>query len=257
MSFRVCPLRLRSKSDGLERGHVQTKAAHGHLIVKAEAGAEEGTIEGYGSVFGAVDSYGEVVQPGAFKKSIRAWAKSKKPIPMLWQHQSDMPIGVWPEFSEDETGLFLRGKLNLETQRGREAWSDVKQGSVSGLSIGYFEVKADPWDFQREEPRKLYELDLREVSPVTFPALREAQIDAVKARLSKGERVTEREFEALIREKLGLSRAEAKLIVASGYKAFLARDAQGPITDEAIAKALSEAGDVSLKSLPAFELPNL
>ena len=247
---------FRRKDDPAAEHRIQTKAAHGFLTIKADGGAEEGTIEGYGSVFGAVDSYGEVVLPGAFKKSIKAWRKLKKSIPMLWQHQSDMPIGVWPEFEEDDKGLFMRGKLNLETQRGREAWSDIKQGSVSGLSIGYYEIVAESWDRPANEPRKLLELDLRETSPVTFPANREAQIDAVKARLLRGERVTEREFEALIREKLGLSRAEAKIVVASGYKAFLARDAQGPIEDEAIKSVSDALSDLKagFADLPSFKL---
>lgn len=255
MCFPSSPrLTLRRKDDGALEVPLQHKAAHGFLIIKAEQQGEEGLIEGYGSVWDAVDSYGERVLKGAFKKSLKAWKASKKLIPMLWQHRSDLPIGVWDEGLEDEKGLFLRGRVNLATQRGKEAWSDMKMGSVTGLSIGYYEIVASSWDRPGNEPRDLIELDLREVSPVTFPALREAGIDAVKQRLQKGERATEREFEALIREKLGLSRAEAKLIVASGYKAFLARDAQGTIADEELNEGLKSLGEDFAMKMPAFDL---
>lgn len=199
------------------------KAAHGVLELKADE-ATPGRISGYGSKFGLVDSYGETVVAGAFAKSLKAWKRSKRPVPMLWQHSSNQPIGVWDEFEEDDVGLKLSGMLNLETQRGKEAYSDVRMQSVGGLSIGYYEIKADPWDWDSTDPRKLIELDLREVSVVTFPALREANIDAVKARLLRGERPTIREFESFLREKLNVSRSDAEDIASAGYKAWLQRD---------------------------------
>lgn len=216
------------------------KASHGELCIKADG--EPGVLEGYGSVWGKVDSYGEVVVEGAFTKSLKRWRSSKRPIPMLWQHQSDMPVGVWDTFEEDAKGLKLTGRVNLETQRGQEAWSDVKMQAVTGLSIGYYELKADPYNYGDTEPRKLIELDLREVSPVTFPALKEAQIDAVKARLARGERLTIREFEGLLREKLRLSRADAEEIAALGYKAWFQRDVgPGANVDAGGLRALSES----------------
>lgn len=231
------------------------KAAHGDLSVKAsqDPDAPEGTIEGYGSKFGLVDSYGESVVAGAFKKSLREWKKRKRPIPMLWQHDSRMPIGAWHDFEEDEVGLKLVGLLNLETQRGREAWSDVKAETVGGLSIGYYEIKADPFSWEpTEEPRKLYELDLRETSVVTFPALREAQIDAVKARIARGEALTEREFEKFLREKLNLSRSDAETVNRIGYRAWRQREVgQADPGDDAMEEIRS------IRSLPPLNLPAL
>lgn len=229
-------------------GDVLVKASHGELMVKADG--QPGEIAGYGSLWEKVDSYGEVVMPGAFTKSLKAWNKSRRPIPMLWQHRSDQPIGVWDTFEEDDKGLKLSGRLNLETQRGNEAWSDVKMQAVTGLSIGYYEVKADPYDFSNAAPRKLIELDLREVSPVTFPALKEAQIDAVKARLARGERLTVREFEGWLREKLRLSRSDSEEIAALGYKAWLQRDVGPGAEDPDGLKALSD-------TLAGFSLPSL
>jgi HK97 family phage prohead protease len=234
--------------DPTAAGDVLVKASHEVLLIKADG--EPGEIQGYGSVWGKVDSYGEVVVEGAFMKSLKAWTKSKRPIPMLWQHNPGQPIGVWDTFEEDKKGLKLAGRLNLETQRGKEAWSDVRMLAVTGLSIGYYEVKADPYDFESEEPRKLIELDLREVSPVTFPALREAQIDAVKARLARGERLTVREFEGWLREKLRLSRSDSEEIATLGYKTWLQRDVGPAATDSEGLRALSA-------SLVGFDLPTL
>ena len=122
--------------------------------------------------------------------------------------------------------------------------------SVTGLSIGYYEVKADPYDFNSLEPRNLLELDLREVSPVTFPALKEAQIDAVKARLARGERLTVREFEGWLREKLRLSRSDSEEIATLGYKDWLQRDV-GPVAEDPDGlKALSDT--LAGLRLPSF-----
>lgn len=228
------------------------KASHGEIEIKAVDGAPEGTISGYGSKFGLVDSYGETVVKGAFKKSLREWKTRKRPIPMLWQHRSDQPIGGWHSFEEDDTGLKLVGLLNLETQRGREAWSDVKAQNVGGLSIGYYEREADPWDWGSTEPRKLIELDLRETSVVTFPALREAQIDAVKARIARGEALTEREFEGFLREKLNVSRSDAESINRIGYRAWRQREVGQADPQDELVEAIRSAAD-----LPPLVLPPL
>lgn len=203
------------------------KASTGFLEIKSEEGDPEGTIRGYGSVFGAVDSYGEMTVAGCFKKSLARWRKEKRPIKMLWNHSSLEPIGGWYEFEEDEKGLALVGRLNLEVARARETYSLIKAREIDGLSIGYFEVKVDPFDWDSDEPRKLYELDLREVSPVTFPALREAQLDPVKAKRMRGELLSIREFESALREKFGWARGFAEDVATLGYKSVLLRE-QGP-----------------------------
>jgi HK97 family phage prohead protease len=219
------------------------KASTGFLEVKAEEGAPDGTITGYGSIFDAVDSYGEATVKGCFKKSLAAWRKSKRPIKMLWNHSSLEPIGGWYDFEEDDVGLKLSGKLNLDVRRAQETWALIKAREIDGLSIGYFEVKADPydWDGMAEGPRKLYELDLREVSPVTFPALKEAQLDPVKAKRLRGELLTVREFQTALREKMGWSRSFAEDVATLGYKAVLLRE-QGPdaIPDRAVLEQVRE-----------------
>lgn len=229
------------------------KASTGFLEVKADAGDPEGTIRGYGSIFGAVDSYGEMTVPGCFKKSLATWRKSKRPIKMLWNHSSLEPIGGWYEFEEDEKGLALVGRLNLEVARARETYSLIKAREIDGLSIGYFEVKVDPYDYDLDEPRKLYELDLREVSPVTFPALKEAQLDPIKAKRMRGELLSIREYETALREKFGWSRGFAEDVATLGYKSVLLRE-QGPdaVPDQAVVDEIK-----SLRSTPKLILPTL
>ncbi len=229
------------------------KASTGFLEVKADGSDPEGTIRGYGSIFGAVDSYGEMTMPGCFKKSLAQWRKAKRPIKMLWNHSSLDPIGGWYEFEEDDKGLALVGRLNLEVARARETYSLIKAREIDGLSIGYFEVKVDPYDYDSDEPRKLYELDLREVSPVTFPALKEAQLDPIKAKRMRGELLSIREYETALREKFGWSRAFAEDVATLGYKSVLLRE-QGPdaVPDQAVAEEIK-----SLRAASRLILPTL
>lgn len=223
---------------------LQHRASHGLIEVKAagdDEDAEPGLITGYGSKFGLVDSYNEIVVKGAFKESLRVIKREKRVIPILWQHDSTMPIGGWEEIEEDDIGLKMSGRLDLDTPAGQAAWSAVKKGYVSGLSIGYFEVKADPWSWDNKDPRNLYKLDLRETSVVTFPALKEAQIDFVKATLARGERLSEKQFEKFIAERLNVSDNDAASIVESGYAAWLRQQSKSVAVDQI--------------SIPDFKLP--
>jgi HK97 family phage prohead protease len=134
----------------------------------------EGQFSGYGSVFGVEDSYMDIVMPGAFAESLKA----RKPA-MLWQHNPDQPIGVWTEAREDKTGLYLEGQLAMKTQAGAEAYELMKMGALDGLSIG-FSTKVAEYD-DKTSIRRLLQVKLWEVSPVTFPANEEARIENVKA----------------------------------------------------------------------------
>lgn len=140
----------------------------------------DGTFKGYASVFGELDSYRDIVLPGAFKKSLhRDYAEKKRSVPMLWQHNSSNPIGIYTKIDEDEVGLYVEGECNMDVQQGRECHSLMKQGALSGLSIGYNTVTSE-WD-EKALTRKLMELDLWEISPVTFPAGDSARVSSVKS----------------------------------------------------------------------------
>jgi HK97 family phage prohead protease len=191
---------------------VLTKISGVALDVKAVG--DDGTIEGYGSVFGNVDSYGEVVEPGAFTASLVDAKRKGRTIKMLWQHNPDQPIGVWEDLAEDAKGLYVKGHLLKDvSSTAAEAYGLVKGGAVDGLSIGYRELDAEP-DDSRPNIRRLLKLDLREVSIVTFAANERARIDSVKHLLTAGELPTVREFEETLRE-LGFSRKQAAALASS------------------------------------------
>lgn len=130
-------------------------------------------IEGYASIFGLIDQGGDAVAKGAFAASLaRLKAKGDK-VRMLWQHDPTKPIGVWDEITEDAQGLRVRGRLLPEVAQAREAAALIEAGAIDGLSIGYRTVRAER-DAQGQ--RKLIEVDLWEVSLVTFPMLPEAKV---------------------------------------------------------------------------------
>ena len=140
----------------------------------------DGTFKGYASVFGELDSYRDIVLPGAFKKSLENdFAAKGRNVPMLWQHNAANPIGIYTEIKEDEVGLYVQGECNMDVQQGRECHSLMKQGALSGLSIGYNTVTSE-WD-EKSLSRKLMEVDLWEISPVTFPAGDSARVSSVKS----------------------------------------------------------------------------
>lgn len=139
----------------------------------------DGSIEGYGSVFGVKDNYADVVKKGAFAASIKEHKAAGSMPAMLWQHEADEPIGVWTEMTEDATGLRVKGQLCLDTTKGKEAYALLKMGAINGLSIGFVSKK---WDYDEDrEVRSLTEIDLWEVSLVTFPANEKALVTGVKA----------------------------------------------------------------------------
>lgn len=143
---------------------------------------DEGSFSGYASVFGITDSQGEEVASGAFDLSLKSWAELGKMPKMLWQHDYRKPIGVWQDIREDVYGLQVKGHLLLDLAQGREAYSLIKNGVVDGLSIGFLTVKA-----RRNESRNgsgrvriLEQVNLQEVSLVTFAANPKARVDRVK-----------------------------------------------------------------------------
>ena len=130
-------------------------------------------IEGYASYFGKSDQGGDVVEKGAYAKSLDALQSSGRSVKMLWQHDPAQPIGVWDEVLEDEQGLFVKGRLLTDVSKGREAAALIAAGAIDGLSIGYRTVQAKK---DAKGQRRLAELELWEVSLVTFPMLQEARV---------------------------------------------------------------------------------
>ena len=132
-------------------------------------------VAGYASLFGKIDQGGDVVQKGAYAASLKRLAARGGRVKMLWQHDPGQPIGVWDEVREDATGLWVKGRILTEVEKGREAAALLAAGAIDGLSIGYRTVKAER---DGKGQRLLSELELWEVSLVTFPMLPEARVAA-------------------------------------------------------------------------------
>lgn len=200
----------------LEKESIEIKSS-----IKAYQDEDEdknyGTFEGYGSVFGNKDLGNDVIEAGAFTKSL----KKRKPqnVKLLYQHKSDMPIGVFDEIKEDEHGLVVKGRLALKTQAGAEAYELLKMGALDGLSIGFrVNPKEVSYD-KRGNKRIIKEVDLMEVSLVTFPMNPQATVRSVK-----GEEISIREWENGLRDAFSLSRSEAKVAAKAVTKCFDQRE---------------------------------
>ena len=177
-----------------------------------------GEFEGYGSIFGNTDLGNDVIQKGAFKRSLRK--RGPKQVKLLYQHKTDMPIGVFDEIREDDKGLYVKGRLALQTQAGREAYELMKMGALDGLSIGF---KVDPkgYNYERRTKRRVIdEVDLMEVSLVTFPMNPKAYVRSVK-----GQDITIREWENGLRDAFSISRSEAKAAAKAIVDTLTVRDA--------------------------------
>ena len=162
--------------------------------------SDTGIFTGYASIWGLVDMKDDIVSKGAFSNSL----KMKTPK-MLWQHDSFSPIGTWTEVTEDEKGLFVQGKLSLDTRLGNECYNLLKDGAIDGLSIGFTTVK----DSSDEENRRIIEeIDLWEISVVTFPVQLDARVRAVKSM---------RQASQILSRYGGLSPSHADKIISNGW----------------------------------------
>ena len=132
-------------------------------------------IEGYASYFGQTDRGRDVVQAGAYAKSLKSLATGGRSVKMLWQHDPTQPIGIWDEVREDDRGLYVKGRILGDVAKGREAAALIEAGAIDGLSIGYKTVLASK---NSKGERVLEELELWEVSLVTFPMLPTARVGA-------------------------------------------------------------------------------
>jgi len=202
--------------------------------------AEDGSFIGYGSVFDTVDSYREKVARGAFLRSLNAHAEKGTSPALLWQHRSDEVIGIWDKMYEDDIGLVGEGRLNLDVAKGREAHSLMKMTNASGaraiagLSIGFMPKAYE--DDNEQRIRTLTDVDLWEVSIVTFPANQDAMISEVRAAFAAGKVPEKRDVEAILRDS-GLSRKAAQALLANGYAGLLSlRDADDAASNDVTAE---------------------
>lgn len=189
------------------------------------ANTEDGTFEGYGATFGNVDLVNDVIVKGAFSRHIQ---ENGTLVKLLYQHDREKVIGV-AYVTEDERGLKVKGEINQDVQLGKEVRSLMKQGALDSMSIGY--VKRD-YQYDDAGNRILKDLELREISIVTFPANPLAQVTNVKSI------ATARDFERFLRDS-GFSRRQACAIASAGFKAYEqseSEDEQKDQDDEALLK---------------------
>jgi hypothetical protein len=198
---------------------MQTKQFNAPLRIKSLT--DEGEFEGYGSVFNVEDYGGDVIAPGAFKASLeRLQSKGRMPA-MLWQHKASEPIGVFTKVEEDATGLHVVGRLLIEDDPlARRAHAHLKHNSISGMSIGYVPERWE-WD-DTNDTRTLLEVDLWEVSLVTFPMNDEARVQDVKS-IEAIETI--RQVETYLRDSKGCTKGEAQALIAR-LKMIVRREAE-------------------------------
>jgi hypothetical protein len=217
-----------------------------------DTNTKTGTFSGYGAVFGNEDSYGDVIEKGAFASSLQEWKSAGKYPPMLLQHGGSLrddlvPVGKWTSMMENARGLKVEGKLfGLDTDRGKYLYEGLKEGVLDGLSIGFRTRQYRMGTKPSEPERTLTDIDLVELSIVTFPANPKARISSVKSfTLDQW-----RDFEMSLRD-AGLSRKDAETAVSHFKKAFgqgdpgnldtrLLRDAASP-EDAALEDVLKSA----------------
>lgn len=219
--------------------------------VKTDSILDDGTFEGYASTFGGnPDSHGDIVVKGAFKNSIQRGGRNKTGIAMLWQHDSDSPIGKWLQLSEDESGLGVVGKLTRGVSKAEDAYLLLKDQAIQHFSIGYDlerDEKGKPLDnsYSRDNDtgiRYLKALELWEISLVTFPANVNAAVVNVK---DIEDAKTPRELEDILRE-ANMSKEAAKYVVKLASPSLReAVDNTGKLSDKGLDNILSSLRQVN------------
>ena len=177
---------------------------------------DDGSIEGLAVGYGNVDHGGDQVMPGAITASLLG----RKSLPMLLYHDQKRPAGVWNSWQETSDGLLVKGRFAMSTPTGKEAHGLTKDGAIGGLSMGFKTLK------QRMEAktRQILEAALHEISLVTIPMNDRTRVISVKDigdfrdRLAAGDRLTEREWEGLLKKGFDLSNAEAERAVRLNFK---------------------------------------
>lgn len=232
---------------------LKTKPAAPVLDIKSIT--DDGAFSGYLSIFNNMDSYREIVVPGAFQKSLAEHRRRGTWPRMFWQHDPSKPIGSWTDLSEDGKGLYAEGQFNMEIQQAREARALLKAGDIDGLSIGYREIEIEP--DEDKNATRLIELDLREGSVVSLQANDRCRVDYVKSeadeleaskwtkfadwvrRVADEENPPPNEFEEILRD-AGASKSQ-RARIASRMHAVLRSESGGDEASTTVVERLRAA----------------
>ena len=200
----------------------------------------EGSFTGHGALFNTLcptsswmlpPDWQDKFRPGAFARSLADRKANGGLFPACWQHDLDMPIGAYPVVREEQDGLYVEGQLALKTAKGAEVYELMKIGAVSGLSVQYRPTKAQL--DEKAKVREILDVALIEIAPCTVPNMDGARVADVK-RMS-AEKITKRYLETVLRD-AGLSRDEAKALLADGFGALELRDADPSGLVQAVVK---------------------
>lgn len=196
--------------------------------LKLNTVASDGIFEGYASLFNTIDMGKDSVAPGAFKKHLgqqsynrRGSGKGPHFVKMLYQHNPSEPIGIWEEIKEDHKGLYVKGRLLPEICRAREVLILMQRGAIDGLSIGYKTIRSRP--INRGSVRELLEVELYEISVVTFPMHPEARVQSVKKLPINNGLPNIRDFERWLTRDAGFTRRQAQTAIAKGFKTLVSK----------------------------------
>lgn len=212
---------MSAQKDALQR---ETKALPSAL----HKVGENGIFEGYACLFGKEDLGQDIVRPGAFARSLAR--RSLSGIKLLYQHDPAQPIGRWLSIEEDAKGLLVKGQLLLDLPKAREVMSLMREGVLDGLSIGFRTIRGNK--DRKSGLRHLHEVDLWEISVVTFPMQPEARIASVKSdHLPDHDPwVSKRHLERKLMQDAGLSRSQARALMARGFSGLSdMQDAVDPV----------------------------
>jgi HK97 family phage prohead protease len=203
----------------LDDSRVGKSITRDYTFVMEKAVGESGVFEGYASTFGNEDSYGDTIVKGAFTAGLKKLKDNNQKLKMLWNHDRQQPIGVFTAASEDKSGLYVKGKLTKGVQKADEVLLLMHDGAIDSMSIGGYVVK-ELFD-NKTGKSELQEIELREISPVTFPANTQARINTVKSIEAFG---MMSELEAHLRDVGGFSVKEAKALIAKAKGLVPQRD---------------------------------
>lgn len=199
--------KFKRKSNPLETKHMEVQCTN----IKA-LDSEAGTFSAYGNTFDIVDHAGDLSIKGCFKNTINNHVKNGTMPKFLGQHQGRMmPLGIITKMEEDDTGLLFEGKFCLDTQAGKEAYALVKMGAIDQFSIGYNTIK-ESFD-NTKGINYLLEVDVKEISLVTFACNENSRLQSVKSAIDAGEEITPRMLQDTLRDVYGLSKRASEAAI--------------------------------------------
>ncbi len=177
--------------------------------LKFSRGGSAMAFEGYASVFGGVDSYGDTIVKGAYLDTLK---DRKRPVIMLYGHNPGRPIGKWIDLEEDDKGLRVKGEMTPGNTEAENAYASAKHGALSGLSIG-FRVPTGGSE-ETNDGRLLKKIDLIEISLVSMPADADAQIDSTSIKSSIEASTSLKEIGTILRDAGQFSKSSADALIS-------------------------------------------